>query len=72
MTEMIPINPTLTVDAASWAGKKMSGEKREGRSLISCRPCFCLSLLAVRLLAPLAKLHGDQQGEHVTKEQPTP
>ena len=68
----VPVNPTLTVNAAAWAGKKMSGEKWEGRSLIFCRPCFCLSLLAALLLAPLANLHGDQQGEHVTKEQPTP
>ena len=72
MTEMIPINPTLTVDAASWAGKKMSGKKWEGRSLVFCRPCFCLSLLTAWLLTALAKLHGDQQGEHVAKEQPTP
>ena len=68
----VAVNPTLTVNAAYWAGKKMSGEKWKGRSLISCRPCYCLSLLAALLLAPLANLHGDQQGEHVTKEQPTP
>lgn len=69
---MIPINPTLTVYAAYWAGKEMSGKKWEGTNLLFCRPCSCLSLLTAWLLAALAKLHGDEHGEHVTKEQPTP
>ena len=49
--------------AAYCAGKKMSGKKWEGRSLIFCRPCSCLSLLTALLLAPLAAMSAGAQAE---------
>lgn len=33
MTGMIPMNPTLTVPAAYWAGKKMSGKRMRRQKL---------------------------------------
>ena len=56
----------VTLLTAIFVGKKMSGKKWEGRSLIFCRPCFChflVVLLPALLLVPSASAQESGQAK---------